>query len=142
VVSDAAGSLAAILAAVLILGWGLRRADSLISVLLAHMMFWGAWKLVVRTVDVLMESTPRASSRRARSDHPGDGRVADLHDLHAWTISEGFDVVTVHVTLDGTRHGTDVSREVSERIRAEHGIARHRAGESPPSTDFYQPVSP
>ena len=143
VISDAAGSLAAILAAVLILGWGLRRADAVISVLLAVMMFWGAWKLVVRTVDVLMECTPRGLVPAAlEATIRATAGVADLHDLHAWTISEGFDVVTVHVTLDGTRHGTDVSREVSERIRAEHGITHATVqAESPPSSDFYQPVS-
>jgi cobalt-zinc-cadmium efflux system protein len=107
------------------------------------MIFWGAWKLVVRTVDVLMESTPRglvpAALEATIRATPG---VADLHDLHAWTISEGFDVVTVHVTLDGSRHGTDVSREVSERIRAEHGISHATVqAESPPSSEYYQPVS-
>jgi hypothetical protein len=29
----------------------------------------------------------------------------------AWTISDGFDAVAVHVVLDGTAHGTDVARE-------------------------------
>ena len=143
VVSDAAGSLAAIVAAALVLGWGWRRADPLISVVLAVMIFRGAWKLVVRTLDVLMESTPRglvpAALEATIRATPG---VAGLHDLHAWTISEGFDVVTVHVTLDGTRHGTDVSREVSERIRAEHGIEHATVqAESPSSTEFYQPLS-
>jgi cobalt-zinc-cadmium efflux system protein len=114
-----------------------------ISLVLAVMIFWSAWKLVARTVDVLMESTPRglvpAALEATIRQTPG---VADLHDLHAWTISEGFDVVTVHVTLDGTRHGTDVSREVSERIRAEHGITHATVqAESPPSAEFYQPVS-
>ena len=45
-----------------------------------------------------------------------------MHDLHAWTISDGFDAVTVHVVLDGTAHGTDVAREVGERIHAAHKV--------------------
>jgi len=56
----------------------------------------------------------------------GSGRtapgVADLHDLHAWRISEGFDVVTVHVVLDGALHGTDVARDVARAVRDRHGI--------------------
>lgn len=142
VLSDAAGSLAAILAAVLVLGWGWRRADPVVSVLLALMIFWGSWKLVVRTLDVLMEGTPAglrpAALERTIRETPG---VADLHDLHAWTISEGFDVVTVHVVLDGTRHGTDVSKDVCDRIRASHGIAHATVQAEPPSSPTYVPLS-
>ena len=143
VASDAAGSIAAIVAAGLVLGLGWRRADPLISVVLAAMIFWGAWRLVVRTVDVLMEGTPKGLEPAALEETirqtPG---VFDLHDLHAWTISEGFDVVTVHVTLDGTRHGTDVSQDVCQRIHARHGIDHATVqAESPTSTGFYQPIS-
>jgi cobalt-zinc-cadmium efflux system protein len=123
VLSDAAGSVAAIVAAVLVLGWGWRRADPLISVVLAVLIFWSAWRLVARTLDVLMEGTPAGlvAGDLERTIHETPG-VAALHDLHAWTISEGFEAVTVHVVLDGTRHGTEVAREVSDRIRERHHI--------------------
>ena len=48
--------------------------------------------------------------------------MRDVHDLHVWTISDGFPVVTVHVVLDGLAHGTGVARAVSERVAKEHGI--------------------
>jgi cobalt-zinc-cadmium efflux system protein len=123
VLSDAAGSVAAMIAAVLVLGWGWHRADPLISVGLALLIFWSAWRLVTRTLDVLMEGTPAglAAGDLERTIRETSG-VAALHDLHAWTISEGFEAVTVHVVLDGSRHGTEVAREVSERIRERHHI--------------------
>jgi cobalt-zinc-cadmium efflux system protein len=123
VLSDAAGSVAAMIAAVLVLVWGWRRADPLISVGLALLIFWSAWRLVTRTLDVLMEGTPAGLAagdlERTIRETPG---VAALHDLHAWTISEGFEAVTVHVVLDGSRHGTEVAREVRDRIRERHHI--------------------
>jgi len=123
VLSDAAGSVAAMIAALLVLGWGWRRADPLISVGLAVLIFWSAWRLVARTLDVLMEGTPAGLAagelERTIRETPG---VAALHGLHAWSISEGFEAVTVHVVLDGTRHGTEVARDVSDRIRERHGI--------------------
>jgi len=143
VLSDAAGSVAAMLAAVLVLGWGWRRADPLISVVLAAMIFWGAWKLVARTAGVLMEGTPAgvhaAELEKTIRATPG---VADLHDLHAWRISEGFDAVTVHVILDGTRHGTEVAQDVSARIREVHGIEHVTVQpEAPPGRVSCQPLS-
>ncbi len=124
VISDALGSVAAITAAVLVLTLGWTRADTGASVVVALLVLWSAWRLVRRTASVLMESAPpgldlvdlEATIRTT----PG---VADLHDLHAWRISDGFDVVTVHVVLDGALHGTDVARDVARAVRERHGIA-------------------
>jgi cobalt-zinc-cadmium efflux system protein len=123
VLSDVAGSLAAMLAGfcVLVLGWS--RADPGISLALALLILWSAWTLISRTADVLMEGAPAGlllhELDQTIRETPG---VAHLHDLHAWTISDGFDAVTVHVVLDGTRHGTDVAFDVSNRIRRSHRI--------------------
>ncbi len=144
VLSDAAGSVAAMIAAVLILAYGWHRADPLISFVLAIMIFVGAWKLVSRTLDVLMEGVPAglvaAELEQTIRGTPG---VADLHDLHAWSISDGFDVVTVHVVLDGSRHGTDVSQAVCDRIRTAHGIAHATVQAEPPPapTVSFQPLA-
>lgn len=133
VLADAAGSVAAIAAAVCVLFLGWRRADPLISVALALLILWSAWRLITRTADVLMEGAPVglmvADLERTIRETPG---VAELHDLHAWTISDGFDVVTVHVVLDGSRHGTEVAQQVSDRIKAEHSILHVTVQPEPP----------
>jgi thiol-disulfide isomerase/thioredoxin len=130
------------LAAVIVLGWGWQRADPLISVVLAVMIFWSAWKLVVRTAGVLMEGTPAGlhppDLERTIRSTPG---VGDLHDLHAWRISDGFDVVTVHVILDGTRHGPEVAQEVCARVRATHGIEHVTVQPEPPPARVVVPLS-
>jgi cobalt-zinc-cadmium efflux system protein len=134
VLSDAAGSGAAILAGTLVLGFGWARADPAISIALALLILWSAWKLVAQTAGVLMEGAPTGvpldELERTIRATPG---VADLHDLHAWTISEGFDIVTVHVVLDGARHGTDVAREVGHRVRDRHQIAHVTVQPEPPA---------
>jgi cobalt-zinc-cadmium efflux system protein len=143
VLADAAGSVAAIIAAVCVLFLGWRRADPLISVGLALLILWSAWKLITRTADVLMEGAPVglmvADLERTIRETPG---VAQLHDLHAWTISDGFDVVTVHVVLDGSRHGTEVALHVSERIKAAHAITHVTVQpESPSLRTSVHPIS-
>jgi cobalt-zinc-cadmium efflux system protein len=124
VLSDAAGSFAAILGAVCVIAFRWHRADPAISIVLAGLIFHAAWKLTRETVDILMEGAPEgldlAELERTILATPG---VASLHDLHAWTMSDGFDIVTVHVVLDGARHGTDVASEVAARIERAHKIA-------------------
>lgn len=133
VLSDAAGSVAALLAGVCVLFLGWPRADPAVSLGLSVLILWSAWRLLLRTAAVLMESTPPGLSvpdlDRTIRGTPG---VADLHDLHAWTISDGFDIVTVHVVLDGTQHGTDVAREVAGRVRAIHRIEHVTVQPEPP----------
>src|SRR5262245_29373580 len=48
--------------------------------------------------------------------------VVDFHDLHVWSISEGFDVLTVHVVIDREHHGTDVVSAVSRSLRERHRL--------------------
>ena len=135
VLSDAAGSVAAILAGILVLTLGWTRADPAASVVVAALVLWSAWRLVRRTASVLLESTPpglaMADLERTIRATPG---VSDLHDLHAWRISDGFDAVTVHVVLDGAQHGTDVAREVARRVHDEHGIGHVTVQPEAPAT--------
>jgi cobalt-zinc-cadmium efflux system protein len=123
VASDALGSVAASVAALLMLGPGWYRADVVASLLISILILWGGFRLVTETVSVLMESAPLgvalADLEKTIRATPG---VADIHDLHAWTISDGFDVVTVHVVLDGNAHGTDVAREVGDRVHEAHRV--------------------
>lgn len=124
VASDALGSVAAMLAAIIVLVFGWNRADAVAGFIISGLIFWGAFRLVAQTVSVLMESVPAGveleSLERTILSTPG---VKEVHDLHAWTISDGFDAVTAHVVLDGTAHGTDVAADVGERIRREHHVS-------------------
>lgn len=124
VISDALGSVAAALAAGAVLLFGWERADVAASFLISSMILWAAYRLVTQTVNVLMESAPGGVDLAALEHTIRATRgVAALHDLHAWTISDGFDVVTVHVVLDGNAHGTDVARDVGARVRRVHRVA-------------------
>jgi cobalt-zinc-cadmium efflux system protein len=141
VASDALGSVAAIVAAALVLGFGWYRADAVASLVISGLILWGAFRLVSETVSVLMESVPSGVAledlEKTIRSTPG---VADMHDLHAWTISDGFDAVTVHVVLDGTAHGTDVAREVGERVHAAHKVEHVTVQpEAPPLSSALHP---
>ena len=135
VLSDAAGSVAAIVAAALVLAFGWYIADPIASIVISLLILWGAWRLVREAVEVLMEGTPPGVDPGALEEvirsAPG---VASLHDLHVWCISDGFPVVTVHVVLDGSGHGTDVSRAVARRIQERFGIEHVTVQPEPPAT--------
>jgi cobalt-zinc-cadmium efflux system protein len=142
VISDALGSVASIVAALCVLYLNLPQADAIASLFIAVLIGFGALFLVRDTASVLMESVPLgvdlAELERVVRETSG---VADLHDLHAWGISDGFAAVTVHVVLDGSAHGTDVAHAVGERVKERFGIAHVTVQpESPPSSEQLLPV--
>lgn len=143
VLSDALGSVASIIAALALLYLDFPLADPLASLLIALLIGAGALPLLRQTSSVLMESAPlhvdlRELERTIRAT-PG---VSDLHDLHAWQISDGFTAVTVHVVLDGAGHGTDVARAVGEQVRRRFGVEHVTVQpEAPPSSMQLVPVT-
>lgn len=123
VLADAAGSVAAIVASVAVLEFGFPQADAIASILISMLILWGASKLIRESAAVLMEQAPSGvSASDIEATIRATPGVRDLHDLHVWTISDGFPVVTVHVVLDGQAHGTGVARAVSQSVARAHGI--------------------
>jgi cobalt-zinc-cadmium efflux system protein len=73
------------------------------------------WSLLREAVDVLLEATPKGIDLDViRSHILGADGVADVHDLHAWTITSGMNVVSAHVVLD---EGADPPRVLDELCR-------------------------
>lgn len=136
VVSDALGSVASIIAALCVLYLDFPAADTLASLAIALLIAVSALRLLKDTSSVLMEQVPAHVDLAELEQLVRETRgVADLHDLHAWAISDGFDAITVHVVLDGASHGTDVARAVGDRIRARYGIEHVTVQpESPPTS--------
>jgi cobalt-zinc-cadmium efflux system protein len=100
VLGDLLGSVAVIVAALVIATTGWLGADVVASVAVALMILPRTWTLLREAVDVLLEATPRGVDlvevRRHILDAPG---VLGAHDLHAWTITSGLPVLSVHVVV-------------------------------------------
>jgi cobalt-zinc-cadmium efflux system protein len=123
VVTDALGSVAAIAAGIAVLFFGWMRADPALSVAISVLVAYSGWRVLRETTAILLEAAPKhldvVAIERMILATPG---VAGVHDLHVWRISDRFDALTVHVTLERGAHGTDVCRAVGARIRDDFGI--------------------
>ena len=117
VLADAAGSVAALVAAVLILTKGWTIADPITSIVISALIIFGAWRLLRDATNVLMEGAPAgidvAALERLARETPG---VSDLHDLHVWSLVGTAPVVTAHVVLSPGAHGVQVARDVGRRL--------------------------
>ena len=80
-------------------GW--TGADAVASILIAILIVPRTLSLLRDAINVLLEATPKGVDLAEVRAHILDaGGVADVHDLHAWTITSGMNVVSAHVVLE------------------------------------------
>ncbi len=100
VLSDLAGSVAVIAAAIVVQLFGWLQADAVASILVTLLIMRGAWRLVREAVDVLLESSPAhidvEAVRRTMAAVRGVGAV---HDLHVWTLTSGVVAMSAHAIV-------------------------------------------
>ncbi len=123
VMGDLLGSVAAMIAGILILSFGWMWADALTSVLISAIIIVGAWRLILESVNVLLEGTPShinlAAVEEAIMTTSG---VKGIHDLHVWTISSGIEALSVHISHDESVAHSDLLVAVRDRLHAGFGI--------------------
>jgi cobalt-zinc-cadmium efflux system protein len=123
VAGDAAGSVAVVVAAVVIALTGRTGADAIASAIIAVLILPRTWGLLRDAIDVLLEATPKGVEMTAVRRHileaPG---VADVHDLHAWSITSGVNVVSAHVVLEPGADGASVLDFLCECLSGDFDI--------------------
>ena len=123
VMGDMLGSVAAIVAAIAIYAGGWFWADPLTSVLISVIIIYGAWRLIVESVNVLLEGTPAHISLPAvESAILATDGVSGVHDLHVWTISSGIEALSAHISHDATVIHSDLLVAIRGRLHSEFGI--------------------
>ncbi len=123
VLSDALGSVGAIIAGVIMLETGWYYADSIISILVALLIIRGAWVLVRDSVHILLEGTPKGIDLKAVQNcicsHEG---VIGVHDLHAWTLTQGFEALSAHLVVDDIYKREKLISDLKSQLSAKFNI--------------------
>ena len=123
VLSDLLGSVAAIIAAFIILKTGWLPADPLLSLVAAGLVLRMGIKIVRESAHILLEGTPRGLNlARITAELPGRvSGVASVHHLHAWSLSQTKKLMTLHVTPDGSVAAPELIASVRSEL-SQYGI--------------------
>jgi cation diffusion facilitator family transporter len=114
---DTLGSVAALVAAIIIRYGGSAAADPIASFLVAGILFLGAGRLVRDAILVLLEAAPvHLPVDAVREVVLAFDGVAEVHDLHVWTLGAGHDAITVHV--HAKQPDPTLCRRLSAHLRA------------------------
>ena len=125
VLTDALGSVQAIVAGVLIVMYGWYWVDPIASILIALLVIYSAFLLISQSVHVLMEGAPgHINVDEVRAALIALDTVEDVHDLHIWSITSGFVSLSAHIVVSETCDHRAVLRS-SERVLVERFGIRH-----------------
>ncbi len=118
VLGDLLGSVAAIVAGMVILATGWTPIDPILSVLVALLILRSASRLVRQSVHILLEGTPEhldaeAIRQALVEEIPG---VRDVHHIHIWSLTPDRPLVTLHVDVMSDAECSRVLREVKRLL--------------------------
>lgn len=125
-VSDFLGSVGVVAAAVLVLFNDWTIADPIVSIGIAALIAASSWRLILKVFYAIMEGTPEhLDLYRLCADIEDVPGVTLIHDVHAWTISEGYHALTAHIVLEsGYAASTDKLLEHMRWVAYEkHGVS-------------------
>ncbi|MGH9969820.1 MAG: cation diffusion facilitator family transporter [Pyrinomonadaceae bacterium] len=123
VISDALGSIAAIAAGAMMSIYGWYTADPLFSALIGILIVWSSWRLIRESTNVLLEGTPAHINLAAVEDAilRTEG-VADVHDLHVWTITSGREALSAHVIHGYSISQPELLKELRTKLHDRFGV--------------------
>lgn len=127
VFGDLLGSIAAIVAAIVIILTGWMPIDPLLSVAVACLILRSAWHLVKRSAHILLEGTPEwlDVDQMQQSLSRNVPHIAGIHHVHVWGLTPQYLMLTMHITLSRDHADTTmIVRQVKKLLNDEFGI-RH-----------------
>ena len=123
IISDALGSVGAIMAGVIITISGWSGADPLISVFIGLLIVWSSWHLIREATNVLLEGTPAHINLAAVEDAILETEgVSDVHDLHIWTITSGREALSAHVIHAHSISQPGLLKELRTKLHDRFGV--------------------
>lgn len=120
---DAAGSVGAITAAVVISVTGWTFFDPLVSVLIGLLIIYSAWRLLWDVVNILMQGVPAHIDldhiKQAMLSVEG---VTGLCDLHIWSLTSQVDSLSAHVVVEDMTRNKEILQKLTRLINDEFAI--------------------
>ncbi|HEY3471930.1 MAG TPA: cation diffusion facilitator family transporter [Amycolatopsis sp.] len=123
VLADLIGSVGVLVSGALTLLTGWRYADPIIGVAIGLFVLPRTWTLARRALRILFQHAPKSVDVGAINAElaalPG---VADVHDLHVWTLTSGMEVASAHLTLAPPAKQSDVLTEAQNLLASRYAI--------------------
>jgi cobalt-zinc-cadmium efflux system protein len=124
VMSDLLGSLAAIIAALVILSTGWTPIDPLLSMLITLLILRSGWLITRDAGHILLEGAPSGVDiREVQKDLEASvPDVESVHHVHAWSLTEDRRLMTLHARVCQSTPPERVAAAIKARLKQRFGV--------------------
>ncbi|QQR89796.1 MAG: cation transporter [Myxococcales bacterium] len=123
VLADLLGSVGVIVAAVVIQATGFRLIDPIFGTVIGVFVLPRTWRLARKAIRILIQAAPPDLDIKAM--HAAleniDG-VCAIHDLHAWTLTSGMEICSVHLCLQEGAETASVLKTAQNILHDQFGM--------------------
>jgi cobalt-zinc-cadmium efflux system protein len=121
--ADTLGSLGVIVSGGVIVATGWEPIDPLASLAIAALILASSARLITEPFNVLMESAPAGMDAEQIAREMGriEG-VREVHDLHVWTVTAGFEALSAHVVVPTGADRDLVQRRLAVMLHDRYGL--------------------
>jgi cobalt-zinc-cadmium efflux system protein len=124
VLSDALGSAAVIVAAVVIQLTGWMRFDALVGAAIGLFILPRTWHLAAQALRILVQAAPPHIDMDGLRDALGDLEgVVDVHDLHVWTLTSDMEVASAHLMIASSADSHRILDAARDLLRDQYGVS-------------------
>jgi cobalt-zinc-cadmium efflux system protein len=123
VLADTLGSVAVIIAALLLEGFGWTWVDPVVGAAIGLWILPRTWRLGAKAVRILLQSAPPDLDLDAiQRDLGALPDVVDVHDLHVWTLTSEMENASVHLVVEVGTDAHGVLDQARDLLQRRHGI--------------------
>jgi cobalt-zinc-cadmium efflux system protein len=130
VAGDLLGSVAAIVAAGIIIWTGWTPIDPILSLVVALLVLRSAWFISCQSAHILMEGAPpglQPAGIKADLMQHIEG-LEDVHHVHTWSLNQERPLVTLHALIDKNANPDEllqaINRRLEERFQVDHATVQ------------------
>jgi cobalt-zinc-cadmium efflux system protein len=124
IATDLAAFIGTAIAGLLILFTGWDRFDPIASLFVAGLMVAASVTVLRESGRIFLEGAPASAPPedvgRSIADHEG---VVETHDLHVWTVTDGFPALSAHVLVDPGADCHRIRLELERMLEQRFGLA-------------------
>ena len=103
ILGDSLVSLSIIAGGIIIYFTGYYYIDAVISLLISPLITIGAFSVINETINILLEGVPKEINfTQVKEEILKTPGVKNVHDLHIWSMSKSFKLMSVHVLVEPT----------------------------------------
>ncbi len=117
------GSLIIVVAALVIRFTGFTAIDPILGMAFGLALFWASYGIIKESLRILLDAVPKdlelSELTKLFAEIPG---VLDVHHAHAWALTTGRNVVSMHVLVASLDGAMSLQRSIGDLLSGHFGI--------------------